>query len=414
MKTARIAIIPFAAIVGLLTLTAVLTRPASAGAPRAATLFAVTDGSGTACSQSEPCALQTALAQAVDGDTIYVGAGIYRGTGDAVLMLDKSITLLGGWNGGPMNPGIVRWPETMWTVIDGESQRRGIYADGPYSITVDGFVVMACQTPAVPHDGGAGVSIYDGANMTLRRVVIRDNTNTTAGWGGGVYVESASVRIEHSAIISNTAQVSGGGLAVRLGGAQATVVDTFIAWNSAGVSGHGVRLSDAAGTFVNTTIVSETGLLPDGLYATNSPITLTNNVVVSNTTGIRLDGTFTAQIYNNDAWGNGGSNWSGVTDPTGTNGNLSANPLFVARHLRHFGPGDRDWDGYFLAQVAAGQPLNSPAWDAGDRTAALLFGADTAYYTTRTDGNLDEGVVDLGYHYRRVYVQLLPVVSNGR
>lgn len=414
MKTARIAIIPLAAIAGLFTLIAALARPATAGAPRATTLFAATDGSGTACTQDVPCTLQTALAQAVDGDTIYAGAGIYRGTGDAVLTLDKSVTLLGGWNGGPMNPGIVRWPETMWSVIDGESQRRGIYVDGPYSITIDGFVVNTCQSPAVVHNGGAGVGIYGGANVTLRRVVVRDNTNTTAGWGGGVYAESASVRIEHSAIISNTTQDSGGGLAVRLGGARATVVDTFIAWNSAGVSGHGVRLSDATGTFVNTTIVSGTGSLPDGLYATNSPVTLTNNVVVSNATGIRLDGTFTAQIYNNDVWGNSGSNWSGVTDPTGTNGNLSANPLFVARQLRHFGPGDRDWDGYFLAQVAAGQPSNSPAWDAGDRTAALLFGADTAYYTTRTDSYLDEGVVDLGYHYRRVYVQLLPLVSCCR
>jgi len=38
-------------------------------------LFVRPDGSGTACSQASPCALQAALDQAGDGDTIYVAGG---------------------------------------------------------------------------------------------------------------------------------------------------------------------------------------------------------------------------------------------------------------------------------------------------------------------------------------------------
>lgn len=43
--------------------------------------FVTPTGSGSACTQSTPCALQTALDLATDGDTIYVAEGTYAGTG---------------------------------------------------------------------------------------------------------------------------------------------------------------------------------------------------------------------------------------------------------------------------------------------------------------------------------------------
>jgi len=44
----------------------------------------VTPGGGGDCSQASPCGLQTALSQAVDGDTLYLAQGTYTGTGGAV------------------------------------------------------------------------------------------------------------------------------------------------------------------------------------------------------------------------------------------------------------------------------------------------------------------------------------------
>ena len=70
--------------------------------------------------------------------------------------------------------------------------------------------------------------------------------------------------------------------------------------------------------------------------------------------------------------------------PGGTNV-MDADPLFVA------GPA---CDAY-LSDVAAGQPVTSPAVDAGSVT-AVDAGLDLA--TTRTDGVPDTGPVDLGYH----------------
>ncbi len=58
-------------------------------------------------------------------------------------------------------------------------------------------------------------------------------------------------------------------------------------------------------------------------------------------------------------------------------------PIFVTGPL-----GD-----YYLSQVAAGQPIDSPCVDGGNPFGSMIAG------TTRTDCHSDVGLVDLGYHY---------------
>jgi hypothetical protein len=60
----------------------------------------------------------------------------------------------------------------------------------------------------------------------------------------------------------------------------------------------------------------------------------------------------------------------------------------------HFSLGPKGF--YYLSQVAAGQPVESPCVDAGSDLASNL-GMDT--YWTRTDEVPDSGIVDIGYHY---------------
>ncbi len=86
-------------------------------------LFVTPTGSGTACTQAQPCALQTALAQAASGDDIYLAAGTYTGTGDAVVTIVNSIGLYGGWDGTTTTPP-VRDPDAYPTILDGEGARR--------------------------------------------------------------------------------------------------------------------------------------------------------------------------------------------------------------------------------------------------------------------------------------------------
>ena len=67
-------------------------------------------------------------------------------------------------------------------------------------------------------------------------------------------------------------------------------------------------------------------------------------------------------------------------------GNQDADPLFAAGRL---GP-------YYFSSVSAGQETDSPCLNAGS-SAATALGLDEL--TTTTDEQLDEGVVDIGYHY---------------
>ena len=103
-------------------------------------LFVTTSGTGTACTQDTPCVLQTALGQAVNGDTIYVAQGTYTGTGSAVVTVTQSITLAGGWNGAPSGA-VVRAPDTYTTTLDGEIARRVVYISGDITPTLDGFSI---------------------------------------------------------------------------------------------------------------------------------------------------------------------------------------------------------------------------------------------------------------------------------
>ncbi|UCC64114.1 MAG: right-handed parallel beta-helix repeat-containing protein, partial [Anaerolineae bacterium] len=162
-------------------------------------------------------------------------------------------------------------------------------------------------------------------------------------------------------------------------------------------SGAGIRLRDTWTTLINNTIADNTGKGADGIYVTRTTFTATNNIIVSNTYGLRTDGSITPTIGFNDAWGNGTANYRGWPDPVGTQGNLSLDPLFLA------GPGG----GYYLSQRASGQAVDSPAVDAGSDSATSL-GLDQR--TTRSDGTADAGTVDLGYHYsasRRAYLPLI-------
>jgi hypothetical protein len=88
---------------------------------------------GTACVQAVPCTLQTATAQALAGDLVYLAAGTYRGVGaGAVVTVTRGYTLYGGWDSVAAGP-VWRDPNAYRSVVDGQNVRQGVkdlgYAD---------------------------------------------------------------------------------------------------------------------------------------------------------------------------------------------------------------------------------------------------------------------------------------------
>ena len=108
-----------------LTLALLVTMSMSSELVQAASKdwFVTASGTGTACSQTSPCPLATALAGASDGDTIYLAGGTYTGTGTEVIAVTGNVTILGGWDGASSGA-VVRDPGAYPTILDGQSSRR--------------------------------------------------------------------------------------------------------------------------------------------------------------------------------------------------------------------------------------------------------------------------------------------------
>ena len=126
------------------------------------------------------------------------------------------------------------------------------------------------------------------------------------------------------------------------------------------------------------------------LYLRDGHWTVKDSIVADNTTcrGVYPYSTSSLTFENNNVYNNN-QNYYSMADPTGTNGNISQDPLFTSG----------DEGNYYLSHVATGQAQSSPSIDAGSDTAENIGLGETAGYSTRTDEVYDAGTVDMGYHY---------------
>lgn len=279
---------------------------------------------------------------------------------------------------------------------------------------------------------GAGISIWGCDLITPTTCYVPVITNNTIvdnmslndeGDGGGIAVIGSAPRILGNVIARNTATRNGGGIAcwrdcraviannfieansasydettVSLGGggifASATdfdgrpipfavsaplIVNNVVAANG-GRHGGGLVVVDSqlgAATIRNNTVVGNSG---SGIYWANTAPTNDNNLVAFNTWGFErgIAGSLDAVIRFNNVFGNSvlgqPSDYKDTPNRTGSNGNISADPL-----LANFKIGD-----FHL------QP-GSPCVDAGSTALAALQDADL-------DGQprVQGGAVDIG------------------
>lgn len=127
---------------------------------RQATLFVKPGGSGSACSQSHPCRLDTAMAQYADGDVLLLAGGLYTGVGTEVIDITRPVDLVGGWDGAPTGT-VVIIPRLYPTILDGQDARRVVKVTGVTAL-LEGLVIQGGSSP----DGGAGIR-SENATLTL-------------------------------------------------------------------------------------------------------------------------------------------------------------------------------------------------------------------------------------------------------
>jgi parallel beta-helix repeat protein len=191
-----------------------------------------------------------------------------------------------------------------------------------YSGTFDGNTVQ--DNTASATWAGAGLYVYDSDGTISGNTFDGNEATSSGGLGGALYAYEYDGAFTANVVRDNVASYAGGGLVLRE--CEAVVSNNLIEGNAmdglVSVDGDETR-------FLNNT-VDGNGY---GMYLYNAsggsdPEPDLVNTILSNSAVYGIDvsaGSF-GSIKNNDVWGSGEDDYAGLSDPTGTDSNISVDP----------------------------------------------------------------------------------------
>jgi hypothetical protein len=215
---------------------------------------------------------------------------------------------------------------------------------------------------------GAGIHIYPGAPLVRDNVIDANH----AGNGGGLFIDGGGEYI-NNVILENVADAAGGGVYVIAGSEPPTLLNNTIVRNQAATTGAGVAIDSGAPVIANSLIAGGPAQPLVSCAPGASPV-----------------------FSHNDVFNGTPAPYAGCANPTGTNGNISADPLLIS-------------DGPNYVPDRASSTI-----DAGDNAAASLPIGDLHGNERVTDGNgdgsavVDMGAVELGTFPGYGYTALTP------
>ncbi len=390
-------------------------------------------GAGTGLSWTDAfTVVQDAVDVAMSGEIICVAEGIYTsGTTEPVLTMKNGVEIYGGFVGTESNPSERVDPATHPTILDGEDTSYHVVV-GASNARLDGFTItggytslMDCGLPEIMEEcKGGGMYNNNKTSLVVANCTFSNNFGFVAA---GMYNWFSSPTISNCIFSDNGTNIGGGMLNDN---SSPTITDCTFSGNGAFIGGGGICNFNSSPTITNCAFIGNSDSFGGGMDNGDSSPEITNCAFISNwaAEGAGMSNYNSSPIITNctfngnSAPGPGGgminnegsspmitncimwdddpdeiyNDFSSIAIVTfsdidqsgyaGSNGNIREDPLFVAG-LR----GD-----YYLSQPP-GQVSTSPCVDAGNDTAANL-GMDDK--TTSTNGDLDTGIVDMGYHYQ--------------
>jgi parallel beta-helix repeat protein len=367
--------------------------------------------------------IQAAINVASNGDTVLVAPGTYpeniNFAGKAITVKSSNgakVTIIDGAQKGSVVT--FNHSETKKSVLKRFTIQNGLADEGGGIAVENSSPTIANNT--ITHNGacnGIGIGVGFGSPIIQKNKIVFNTLNPCSGGigGGGISLRgAASAEILGNTISDNSIGSDGGGISLFAAGTP-LIQGNLIRRNQSGGSGGGIVLfnqSDA--NIINNIITNNNAFSGGGIYwltpsGTRGPFLVNNTLVANNSVStqgseIFADGfDINALVINtiivgksgqtaffcgnfndvnppgiqfNDVYNPSGSTYGGIcTDPTGSNGNISADPLFTS-HTNF--------------RLMAG----SPAIDVGDNSAPDLPAKDFAGHPRIVNGTVDLGAYE--------------------
>ncbi|MEN6370801.1 MAG: right-handed parallel beta-helix repeat-containing protein [Armatimonadota bacterium] len=264
--------------------------------------------------------LKAAIEQAATtGGEVWVAAGVYNEN----IYHYQYIYLFGGFDG-TENSRIQRDYKKNLSILDGAGTTNPLITSfgGLHYGTIDGFVIRN----ASPSGNNCSICCHN-TDITISNNLFIGNKSSAIG------CYSASPRILNNIIKSSTSSYTSG---IRCSYSPAPLIAGNVIAGNSGGNGICIYSESSSPSIVNNTIIGNSGGV--AVYLSNSPATLSNNIVAFNSAGIYNTGTGTVTLRNNCVYNPDSYNYSGLS---AGDGDISVNPLVVSveNNELHLQPG---------------------------------------------------------------------------
>jgi hypothetical protein len=230
---------------------------------------------------------------------------------------------------------------------------------------------------------GAGMDVH-GTGTHIRGNIFEGNVQSAGGYGAAIGINSASPVIERNVFRNNSA---GGdtqfltGVISLINYSSPRIINNLFYDNDCRALNITVTSGNAPEVINNTIVRNPVGIRVDARVSTGTHI-YRNNLIAGNGTGLQVDflyGTNAPTWDHNLLYGNA-ANYTGISDLTGVNGNIVADPGFAYATTTDFR-----------------LPQTSPAIDVGSNASAPS--EDYKGTARPLDGNGDgTAIADIGAH----------------
>jgi hypothetical protein len=232
----------------------------------------------------------------------------------------------------------------------------GLYVGGSGSITMRR---VTSSRNLRPGGGGFGSGIFlntTAASVTFEDITLEDNEQGGSGFGGGIFIQGSTstrgtwtggyvsgndaaigsaIMLNQGTWTLNQVDVRGNRSGFALGSvwvnevASMTMVNSIVAGNNGGINVGGGSTMGASLVLVNVDSVGNASAGVRCFYGAR--LTMTNVTSAYNTgAGVDASGCASTSVTYGNLYGNAGGAAAGMTDPTGTSGNVAVVPGYTS------------------------------------------------------------------------------------